>query len=119
MKKTENGFVVTGNVKASNLNSDGVPIHERLWITADVKENSNSQYQLLPDGMYVRPPEGAETPYTPGSGPGGTMTEEERNGINIAKVSVKGFGLIRGFDEPVWKKYGGISDFGKVEALRL
>ncbi|MFO8056445.1 MAG: hypothetical protein R6V10_04030 [bacterium] len=111
MERTEDGFLVKGSVTASDLNAGkGIVTHDDMYINADIKEGPGSKYQKLWESMYVRPPKGAETPYTKGSGPGDTMTKAEKNGVNLAKVGLASFELRK---SPVWKAYGGLGEWKK------
>jgi len=77
IERTETGFLVKGSTTASGLNPEGQIVEsDTISIYADIQEGPGSVYQELPEGMYIRDPAGAETPYTPGSGPGNTMTRE-------------------------------------------
>jgi len=110
IEKTEAGFVVRGTVTASRLNPEGQIVEsDDMEIYADIKEGPNSIYQKLPESMYIRAPAGAETPYTPGSGPGGTMTEEEAKGTNIILHRIAAFGMRNN----VWREYGGLGEWEK------
>jgi hypothetical protein len=110
IEQAENGFVVTGAVQGSGLNDVGIVESDRVAIYADVKGSANAKYGLLPQSMYIRPPAGAETSYTKGSGPGGTMTKAECYGTDIKSVSIASFKLR---NEPVWRAYGGLTDWSK------
>ncbi len=94
IEKTDKGFVVKGTVTGSNLNPEGqLNISNTVSVIADIKEGPDSVYPKLPKGWYVRPPAGAETPYTEGSGPGGTMTKKEYYGVGIISVTIASFGI--------------------------
>ena len=109
--KGENGFIVKGTVHATNLNPKGqVVVADDAAVVVDIKQTAQSKYQLLPRSMYLQPPEGSQTSYTKGSGPGETMTKEEHEGVGITQRTVATFGLR---NSPVWRAYGGIGEWEK------
>jgi len=111
IEQDEKGFLVKGTIVASGLNPKGQIVEsDRVEIVADIKESANAQYQLLPEGMYIRDPVGAVTSFTKGSGPGNTMTKIEYYGIDIKAMNIARIGLRK---EPVWRAYGGIPDWVK------
>jgi hypothetical protein len=102
---------VRGSVAANGLNPEGQIVeNDDVSIIADIQKGPGSKYQELPEGMYVREPEGVETPYTPGSGPSNTMTHEEYYGVDIIAHSITGFPLR---NATVWRAYGGLEDWSK------
>jgi hypothetical protein len=112
IKRTDSGFLVTGSITASGLNPEGQIVEsDTVSIMADIQESPGAKYQELPDGMYIRDPEGAETSFTPGSGPGNTMTREECYGIDILSHRIAEFGLR---ETPVWRAYGGLGEWEKT-----
>jgi len=111
IKNTDKGFAVVGNVTGSNLNPKGQIVEsDSVSIIADIETGGNVKYPLLPQSMYVRSPAGSETPYTKGSGPGATMTQSEYRGVGITSIVIFRVPLR---ETPVWKAYGGLSDWTK------
>lgn len=111
IERTDSGFLVTGSITASGLNPEEQIVESDIVsIMADIQEGPEAKYQELPDSMYIRAPEGAETSFTPGSGPGNTMTREEYYGINILSYRIAEFGLR---ETPVWQAYGGLGEWEK------
>ena len=109
IERTDKGFVINGTVTATDLNPPGQVVEsDGLSIVAYIRQDSSSQYPKLPDSRYIVYPPGSVTPYTPGSGAGGTMTKEEYEGIGIAKINVVGLPLR---PTPVWSSYGGLEDW--------
>jgi len=92
--KGENGFIVKGTVHATELNPKGqIVVADEARVIVDIKQTAQSKYPLLPRSMYIRAPEGSQTPYTKGSGPGETMTNEEYEGVGITQLNVAAFAL--------------------------
>jgi len=111
IQPTDKGFKVTGKIEASNLNPEGqICEYDSAEICADIQLGPTSQYQKLPESMYLRPPEGSETTYTKGSGPGGTMTKVEAEGVGLVRLRLADLPL-RG--NPVWQSYGGLGEWAK------
>ena len=111
IEKTDKGFFIQGEVTGGNLNPEGQIVeYDGVSIIADIQTETNTVYPLLPQGMYVRAPAGAETPITKGSGPGGTMTKTERDGIGITSIHIAKFDLRK---YPVWRAYGGLGVWNK------
>jgi hypothetical protein len=89
INRTETGFVVKGTAIATDLNPEGQIVDsDYLNVVAYVKEGPSSQYPKLPESQLLYKPEGAETNWVKGSGPGETMTKAEYEGMGIAKVNV-------------------------------
>jgi len=87
IEETVAGYVVVGNATGDGPPTEGHARHSyNITIYADIMEGDDSKYPELADGMRIRSPQGAQTSLTPGSGPGGTMTYDERDGINITII---------------------------------
>jgi len=110
IEQAENGFVVKGTVRSSGLNDVGIVERDRMEVAVDIMGSAGAKYGLLPQSMYIRDPAGAETCYTKGSGPGGTMTKAEYYGTDVKSFRVAAFALRK---EPVWRAYGGLKDWSK------
>jgi hypothetical protein len=111
VNRTDDGFVVKGSVTGSDLNPEkAIVVHDDVYIIADIQIGPGAKYQKLWQSMYIRWPNGAETPYTKGSGPGGTMTKAEKNGVNIKE---EGIARVKLRKSPVWKAYGGLNEWKK------
>ncbi len=110
LKKVENrGFVVKGTVLAGNLNPQGQIVEtDTVTIFADIKMDSNSTYQVLPESMYIRQPAKCESPYTKNRK---CLTLKEERGIGISRGVVARLGNIR--KSPVWRAYGGLGTWRK------
>lgn len=103
------GYVVKGEVTASDLNPKGQIVEsDSMTIFADIKIDSASVYQELPEGMYIRKPAGCESSYTKGKK---CMTLKEEQGVGISRGVVSGLGDIR--MSPVWRAYGGLGVWNK------
>ncbi|RLA72977.1 MAG: hypothetical protein DRG24_01520 [Epsilonproteobacteria bacterium] len=103
------GYVVKGEVTASDLNPKGqIVVSDIMTIFADIKIDSGSVYQELPEGMYIRQPAGCESTYTKGKK---CMTLKEERGVGISRGVVAGLGHIR--LSPVWRAYGGLGNWDK------
>lgn len=92
--RTENNFIVKGTVTANGPH-DREQIFDvySLWVEIIIKDYEDSRYPNFKEWAYE--PESiaayypdAETPYTPGSGPGDTMTSEEAYGINVTTIEL-------------------------------
>jgi len=110
IERTEKGFLVKGKIQATDLNKGGIVENDRVEIIADIKENANSQYPLLPVSQAFRQPDGAETFYRNGSGVGNTMTRLEYYGKDIKQQRIASLMLRK---EPVWRAYGGLGEWEK------
>ncbi len=103
------GYIIKGEVTASDLNPKGQIVEsDSMTIFADIKIDSGSVYQELPEGMYIRKPAGCESSYTKGKK---CMTLKEERGVCISRGVVTGLGDIR--ISPVWRAYGGLGVWDK------
>ncbi|MCD6257515.1 hypothetical protein J7J45_05575 [Candidatus Aerophobetes bacterium] len=108
IKETAKGFVVKGTVVGTNLNPKGQIVEsDDVEIVADIKKNSSSRYPVLPDGMTILTPQGAETNYWKSGRP---LTKAEFEGRGIIKYTITSFPLRKA---SVWSIYGGLGVWRK------
>jgi len=99
IEKTDAGFVVSGTAVAEGPVSAGHASHSYgLAVLAEIMDGDGAQYPKLADAMRIRDPEGAETSFVPGSGPGSTMTRDEYHGVNITTIRLASLGAPGTFD---------------------
>ena len=104
IKETPDGFVVNGSVTASGPH-DRIGIYDvySLNVYAIIKNDSNARYPHFKEWAYEQASidyyyPTAETRYVPGSGSGGTMTEEEAYGVNVTTISLFHSGELGGYN---------------------
>jgi hypothetical protein len=108
-KVDKRGFVVKGTVLADGLNPEGQIVEtDAVTIFADIKMDSNSTYQVLPESMYIRQPAKCESPYTKNRK---CLTLKEERGVGISRGVAARLGNIR--KSPVWSAYGGLGTWRK------
>ncbi len=86
-KKSFDGenYIIKGHIALSELNPKGqLPEADDVGIAMDVIEE-NGKFPMLPESMYIRQPEGCETPYTLN---GKCLTNEEYYGKNCKTISL-------------------------------
>ncbi len=106
--ETARGFVVKGTVVGTNLNPKGQIVEsDDVEIIADIKESSSSIYPVLPDGMTILAPQGAETNYWRNGKP---LTKVEFEGKGIIRYKIASFPLRKA---SVWSTYGGLGVWEK------
>jgi len=87
--ETDAGFVVTGTVTtAGPVTEAHVNRYYTAHVLAEIMETDSAQYPGLPEAVRMTTPDGAETAFVTGSGPGGTMTNEELHGVDITTVTL-------------------------------
>jgi len=108
IKQTPKGFAVKGTIVGTNLNPRGQIVEsDDVEIVADIKENSSSRYPVLPDGMTILTPQGAETNYWKSGRP---LTKAEFKGRGIIQYTITSFPLRKA---SVWSIYGGLGVWRK------
>ena len=90
------GFQISGTIDADGPVVEGGCRHGySVYVIADIKKHDGSRYPLLATGHIIRTPPKAETHLTPGSGPGGTMTQIEAEGMDIDSLHLWSGGLCK------------------------
>ena len=109
-------FIITGTVEASGLNPRGqIPWSDYVRIYVDIMNAPDAVYGILPDRlMRVLGPDGRYTHvYTKGGIP---LTGKQVSGTDVRRWGLHPPDGVVGFhmrDHPVWRVYGGITDWVK------